>query len=74
MAATCNTTNQRVFSYIKSEESAYWLGFIYSKGYFVSKSSIRITVPYKDEQMLLNLRKYLATMQNIHDKLNLTSL
>lgn len=60
--------NKNAFELIKTEEDAYWLGFITADGCIVQNNRLAINLAQKDEEHLIKFCKYLSMPDNeIHD-------
>lgn len=53
------------FSEIKTEEDAYWLGFIYADGYVSDGNNFELSLQKNDEEHLQKLRTYLELTTKI---------
>jgi len=58
------TINRNAFSSIKTEEQAYWLGFLYADGY-VAKDSNRIELTIKDKEHVEKFAEFLFLNKSV---------
>ena len=61
--------NDFIFSEIQQHETAYWLGFLAADG-SIYQNKLEIGLARRDEQQLLNFKKYLNCDANITQTLN----
>ncbi len=54
-----NKHNINKFSSIKTEEDAYWLGFIYADGYVSDQNNFEVSLKLSDKKHLEKLKEYL---------------
>ena len=58
--------NKNKFSEIKTEEDAYWLGFIYADGYVSDKNDFEVSLMKADYKHLEKLRSYLELSTKVY--------